>query len=131
MDVVGAIYDRCRYHAIGRGFCTKIIHCFSNTWRDEISLYIVYVNYLGSLSSPIFSLTYYVATLKALLNFFKHVICIFCFAISTIIINYLILLLYCLLLYICLILVNNKCSLRNEKLKAKELQRLKNRGKKG
>ena len=51
---------------------------------DEISLYILYVNYVGSLSSPIFSLTYNVATLKALFNFFKHVIDIFCFAISTI-----------------------------------------------
>ena len=71
MDVVGAIYDRCRYHAIGRGFCAKIIHCFSNTRRDEISLNIVYVNYLGSLSSPIFSLTHYVATLKALFKNFQ------------------------------------------------------------
>ena len=42
----------CRYH--GRVFCAKITHCFINTQMDEISLYIVYVNYLGSLSSPIF-----------------------------------------------------------------------------
>ena len=56
-DIDGAIYDRCRYHATGRGFCAKITHCFINTQTDEISLYIVYVNYLGSLSSPIFSLT--------------------------------------------------------------------------
>ena len=48
---------------------------------DEVSLYIVYVNYLGSLSSPIFFLTYNVATLRALLNYFKHVTGIFCFAI--------------------------------------------------
>ena len=69
MDVVGAIYDRCRYHTIGRGFSTKI-NCFINTQMDEISLYIVYINYPGSLS--LFPLTTYnVATLKALLNLFQ------------------------------------------------------------
>ena len=45
----------CRYHAIGRVFCAKITHCFINTHMDKISLYIAYVNYLGSLSSPVFS----------------------------------------------------------------------------
>ena len=95
------IYDRCRYHAIGRGFCAKITHCFSKSQRDEISLYIVYVNYLGSLSSPIFS---YVATSKTLLNFFQtcNLHLFFCHFYY---INYLILQLYCLLLYICIILV--------------------------
>ena len=49
---------------------------------DEIYQYIVYVNH-GSLTSPIFSLT-----LKAFKkNFFKHVIGIFCLAISTLLLD--------------------------------------------
>ena len=99
MDVVGAIYDRCRYHAIGRGFCAKIMHCFINTQIDEISLYIVYENYLGSLSSPIFSLLLKCGNFKSIITFFKHVIGILRFAIST---NYCYTVCCC---YTCLILV--------------------------
>ena len=55
------IYDRCRYHAIGRGFCAKITHCFINTQMDDVH--------------------------SICKLFFKHVIGIFCFVISTILLD--------------------------------------------
>ena len=99
MDVVGAIYDRCRYHAIGRGFFAKITHCYINTQMDEISLYIVYVNYLGSLSSPIF-FNLQCGNFKSIIQACNwHLLfCHFYY-------YYLILLLYCLLLLYLSILV--------------------------
>ena len=55
------------------------MHCFINTQTNEISLYIVYVNYLGSLF-PYFLFNLKCGNFKS--KNFKHVSGIFCFAIS-------------------------------------------------